>query len=93
MTSQDQDTERKWAGPIEEVGAAIEAEGHKWLRNAVATRVDKTQWLGWVDVPNEVFASAAISTFISHGWVNPQFMDALKAEKAEASTPGKARKS
>jgi hypothetical protein len=52
---------------LKAVGQEIDAAGHYWLRR----QADKT--LGWGDVPDEVFAKAAIRAYLSAldkaGWV------------------------
>lgn len=84
MTSMtpDQGTERKWARPVEEVALAIwrarEERTEPRLRRLQPDDMDMVTGAFALVCAD---ASAAISTFISHGWVNPQFMDALKAEK------------
>lgn len=81
MTSQDQDTERKW-GPVETVAKAI-YEQRNGLGAMPWSRRD-----GAHKKPYRSDAQAAIDALKPH--FLPQFFEALKAEKAEASTPGKA---
>lgn len=78
------DPPRQWARPLAAIADAIEDAGMEWMEaNDIAGDT-----LGWGDVPMEVFAQAAIDTLIRHGFVNPQFFDALKAEQAGENEGG-----
>lgn len=67
--------------PREMVARAIEDAGMAWLRNAIASRTNKFEAFGWADVPNEVFAKAAIDELRRLGFIHSESLALIKQEE------------